>query len=221
MGGQRTSSVIANDGVENENSMLLVCLRSRWRQALQLELKHREGLPDALKVLLAEYPREGWESSDNFGGLIQFWLERHMMFRKIMTALLNESERGLDGNAEAQAVVSRISRYGSMLVGELHGHHNIEDMHYFPQLRLLDDRIAHGFDLLDSDHHALDGMIETFTSSANDVIKAAMNGGRIERELEGFRSSLIGFQRDLDRHLIDEEDLIVPVLLKHSPAGLV
>ena len=95
---------------------------------MQLDLHERSGLPDALKVLLTEYPREGWESSDNFGGLIQFWLERHMMFRKIMMALLAESERGLENNSDAKAVVSRISRYGSMLVGELHGHHNIEDM---------------------------------------------------------------------------------------------
>lgn len=188
---------------------------------MQLDLHERSGLPDALKVLLTEYPREGWESSDNFGGLIQFWLERHMMFRKIMMALLAESERGLENNSDAKAVVSRISRYGSMLVGELHGHHNIEDMHYFPQLRVLDKRIEHGFDLLDADHHALDGMIETFTTSANDVIKAAMEGAPLERQLDGFRTNIIGFQKDLDRHLVDEEDLIVPVLLKHAPAGLV
>ena len=144
-----------------------------------------------------------------------------MMFRKIMMALLAESERGLENNSDATAVVSRISRYGSMLVGELHAHHNIEDMHYFPQIRVLDKRIEHGFDLLDADHHALDGMIETFTTSANDVIKAAMEGAPLERQLDGFRTNIIGFQKDLDRHLVDEEDLIVPVLLKHAPARLV
>ena len=39
--------------------------------------------------------------------------------------------------------------------------------------------------------------------------------------LGAFHTSLTGFQGFLDRHLTDEEDLVVPVLLKYAPAGLV
>ena len=60
-------------------------------------LSDRQPLPEALGVLLDEYPREAWDSSDNFGGLIRFWLDRHLMFRKLMASLQGETERALDG----------------------------------------------------------------------------------------------------------------------------
>ena len=186
-----------------------------------LDLGDREGLPEALCVLLQDYPRDAWESSDNFGALIRFWLERHIMFRRLMVALREETERALDGNIEPAALAGRVSRYGSMLVGELHGHHNVEDAHYFPRLRQLDGRLEAGFDLLDSDHHALDGMIESFTKSANAVIQSAGKKAEWEQRAAAFRTGLIGFETKLDRHLVDEEDLIVPVLLKYAPPDLI
>lgn len=183
-------------------------------------LTDRQELPEALRVLLKEYPREAWDSSDNFGALIRFWLDRHMMFRKLMASLQNETERALDGDQDARALGGRVSRYGSMLVGELHGHHNVEDVHYFPRLRQLDGRLEKGFDLLDSDHHELDGMIEAFTSDANRMLNTVSAQGEWRAPAEAFRKGLIRFERDLDRHLVDEEDLIVPVLLKYAPADM-
>ena len=183
-------------------------------------LADRQSLPEALRVLLKDYPREAWESSDNFGALIRFWLDRHMMFRKLMSSLQKETERAMDGNLDPQMLASRVSRYGGMLVGELHGHHNVEDAHYFPRLRQLDSRLEKGFDLLDSDHHALDSMIEAFTKDANKMLNAVSGGSDWRGPADVFRKGLIGFERDLDRHLVDEEDLIVPVLLKYAPADL-
>ena len=37
-----------------------------------LDLSHRTALPDALRVLLAEYPREAWEADPTFSALIRF-----------------------------------------------------------------------------------------------------------------------------------------------------
>ena len=51
-----------------------------------LALGVRAGLPDALRVLLADYPREGWESHPHFTGLVRFWLDRHLMFRPLQAA---------------------------------------------------------------------------------------------------------------------------------------
>ena len=183
-------------------------------------LSDRDALPEALRVLLAEYPREAWESADNFGALIRFWLDRHMMFRRLMTSLHNETERALDGTLDARMYAARVSRFGSLLVGELHGHHNVEDVHYFPRLRQLDARLETGFDLLDSDHHALDGLIEGFTEGANTVLKTVGDTSDWRAPAEVFRKGLVRFERNLDRHLVDEEDLIVPVLLKYAPDDL-
>ncbi|MGI9393401.1 MAG: hemerythrin domain-containing protein [Boseongicola sp.] len=184
-------------------------------------LESRERFPDALRVLLEDYPREAWGSHDNFSALIRFWLERHLMFRRLLEALENETFRALDGNMEARLYVSRLSRYGSLFVGELHGHHTVEDTHYFPQLKPLEAKLERGFDILDRDHHAIDGHLETFTEEANAVLRAVSDKGDWKAATGDFRHGLQRMTRFLDRHLTDEEELVVPVLLKHTPRGMV
>ena len=52
-----------------------------------LRLETRTELPEALRVLLAEFPKSGWNAHPNFKGLVEFWLNRHGMFRQICQAL--------------------------------------------------------------------------------------------------------------------------------------
>jgi Hemerythrin HHE cation binding domain len=180
----------------------------------------RAGLPDALRVLLADYPREGWESHPRLTGLIRFWLDRHLAFRDIQATLLAET-RGLIGqDRDPQVFASRLSRLGNSFLGDLHGHHGIEDFHFFPRLRLLDGRIASGFDLLETDHQEIDPRLQALAERANVVLAAVRDGsptadgaGRLEQEL-------VRLQGFLDRHLTDEEELVVPVILDHPEADL-
>lgn len=181
--------------------------------AEDLTLEHREGLPDALRVLLQDYPRDAWNAHDNFAGLVAFWLDRHLMFRRLMTALIDDAEQAMDRRIDAQGHAARLSRYGSMLLQNLHGHHQIEDHHYFPVLSAREPVLTRGFDLLDADHHAMDGLLNRFADGANGVIRG-------KTEVGVFREDLLGFKAMLERHLTDEEDLIVPVILKHGPNGL-
>ena len=178
-----------------------------------LALDSRTGLPDALRVLLEEYPRGTWEAHDNFAGLVAFWLDRHLMFRKLTTALIENAEAAIDRKIDAQAHSARLSRYGSMLLENLHGHHQIEDHHYFPVLSAREPILIRGFNLLDADHHAMDGLLNRFADSANAVIQGQSEPGV-------FRDDVLGFQALLNRHLVDEEELVVPVILKHGPNGL-
>lgn len=178
-----------------------------------LRLNKRDGLPDALRVLLQSYPRETWPEHDNFAGLVAFWLDRHLMFRKLMTALIDDAEQAVDRRIDAKSHATKLSRYGAMLLQNLHGHHQIEDHHYFPILSAREPILDKGFELLDSDHHAMDGLLNRFADGANGVIE-----GRIEPG--AFRADLLSFQSVLDRHLVDEEELVVPVILKHGPGGL-
>lgn len=53
-----------------------------------LDLDLRTGLPDALRVLLKEFPRDGWDDHPGIEGLVRFWLDRHMMFRRIIARLI-------------------------------------------------------------------------------------------------------------------------------------
>lgn len=175
-------------------------------------LTAREGLPEPLRALLEAYPRTGWTQDRNFDGLVAFWLERHLMFRRLLETLRKDAETRIGGDMDAVQHGRRLQRNGSLLVSQLHGHHQIEDMHYFPQLAGLEPGLEHGFALLDADHGALDGILAGFTESANAVLQGAPAGA--------FRDKLVRFEGLLDRHLQDEEDLIVPVILKHGAGGL-
>jgi hemerythrin-like domain-containing protein len=102
----------------------------------------------------------------------------------------------------------------------LQGHHQIEDHHYFPVLSQKDPRIRTGFDLLDADHHALDGYLASFVDGANGAIQGVTQGADPKPGAEAFRNELGNLARLLDRHLIDEEELVVPVILKFGADGL-
>ena len=182
-------------------------------------LEDRAGLPEALQVLLREHPREAWEADPGFNGLIQFWLERHMMFRKLGDVLQQEAQTYLDGKADAPRFGQAVSRYGGMFVNELHGHHQIEDHHYFPVLMTRDARLERGFDILDRDHHALDGHLNRFVETANGAI-GGLNGADPKAGGAAFLEAVEGLDTMLRRHLDDEEDLIVPVILRYGTEGL-
>lgn len=186
---------------------------------MSLALDKRTGLPDALRVLLKEHPREAWEADPNFNGLISFWLDRHMMFRKLGGLLISESQAVIDKQHDARRFGQAVGHYGSMLVNQLHGHHQIEDAHYFPVLATRDKRIEKGFDLLDGDHHALDGHLNRFVQEANAAIEGAA-GSDPRPAAESFLRAATDLNKLLLRHLDDEEDLIVPVILRYGTEGL-
>lgn len=183
---------------------------------IPLSLDERNGLPDALRVLLADYPRDLWQSDRNFHGLVSFWLERHLMFRQVLTHLRKEGEAFLDGRTDPQRHGARTAQLAGRLINELHGHHQIEDHQYFPKLAKLEPRLKKGFDLLDHDHIALDGHLQGLTENANALLRG-LSARKPARDAAGrLQKNYSEFERFLDRHLIDEEDLIVPVLLRHA-----
>ena len=115
----------------------------------------------------------------------------------------------MDGHLSFDSYAPRLHRMGSLFLSELHTHHSVEDHHYFPKIAPLESSLSRGFELLDKDHHALDEIMQRFGTKANLSLQ--------QEETGPLHSVLVEFERFLDRHLTDEEDLIVPVLLKHGP----
>ena len=182
----------------------------------QTDLETRAGLPDALRVLLEQYPRDLWQSHHNFDGLTRFWLERHLLFRQVLAELQGETRGFLDRDADPHAYASRTAQMAGFLINQLHGHHQIEDQHYFPQLAAAEKRLERGFEILDTDHHALDGHLHSLTGDTNTLLRA-INEGREATDAAGaLETRLGGFEQFLDRHLTDEEELVVPVILHHG-----
>jgi Regulator of cell morphogenesis and NO signaling len=177
----------------------------------KLALDRRDGLPDALRVLAEAYPRANWEAHANFGEMIRFWMERHAMFRQLTELLQSDAQALADGRVDFAAYAPRLSHYGGMLLNQLHGHHQIEDQHYFPQLITLDGRLERGFELLETDHEAMDGLLHGMADGAN----AVLQGG----EIGPFLDRLNGFTTLLNRHLTDEEEIVVPVVLETGFSG--
>ena len=173
--------------------------------------------PDLL-VLRETLPRDGWEGHPNFSRLTRFWLDRHLMFRSVLQKLRSGSQSFLDGNADLLRHGRTTQHYTGFLLTQLHGHHQIEDTQYFPRLKLIDPRLERGFDLLDADHHALDGILAGFAEAANGAIRGVQDGDGFSTA-EVFRKELLMTRRLINRHLEDEEDLIVPVILHHGFRG--
>lgn len=184
----------------------------------QTDLTQRDGLPDALRILLEQYPRDIWQSHRNFDGLTRFWLERHMMFRQALGQWQADTRAFMDKGRDARAHGQQTARLGGFLINELHGHHQIEDAHYFPALTVAEPRLAKGFELLDADHHALDSELAALTDAANTHLRALGDRNADTRaNAARMLAQLDGFERFLNRHLLDEEELVVPVILHHAP----
>ena len=179
-----------------------------------LALGTRTGLPEAFRVLLEEIPREAWDSHANFGGMVQFWIERHLMFRQLLGQMTSEAEAVIDRRIDMAVYGPRLSRFGGFFLNQLHGHHQIEDAHYFPQLVTLDGRLERGFGILDADHHALHEHLDAFATGANAVLSRLQDEAAARQAVGEFDDLLDAFGLMLDRHLTDEEDLVVPVILK-------
>ncbi len=184
------------------------------------DLRRRTALPPALAALREAFPRDAWQTNPNFGGLVSFWLDRHLMFRQFMATMRTDAQALADTRVAPEVFGQRFARMGSAFLGELDGHHRIEDAHYFPALAALEPRISRGFEMLDRDHHALEEMLHAFAENANRALQLVAEGGPAADAAGGVLGALDALERPLDRHLLDEEDIVVPIILRHGEGRL-
>jgi len=186
----------------------------------QVTLPSRQALPEDMRLLLRDYPRDAWPDHPNFAASIQNWMGAHQMFRRLGDITRSETEKYLDKTRDPDDFAGRLSVYGNMLVRNLHGHHGWEDRSFFPELMVADGRFEHGLDMLEKDHEALDDVLDRFTRAGNRVTKLIQLDERQARDEAGglldIASEIEGF---LARHLSDEEDLVVPIILHHKLRG--
>lgn len=176
----------------------------------------REGLPPEMRTLLRDLPRDGWQAHPAFARSIQNWMGAHQGFRQLGAIVQEDSETFLDGRMEADRYAGRLAHYGNLLVRNLHGHHTWEDRTYFPELQAADPRFADGLEMLEGDHVELDGLLEAFTRGANRVVQlATLEPAQMPGDAGPVRDLAERLNGFLHRHLSDEEDLVIPILLHH------
>jgi len=190
-----------------------------------LALARRGGWPESLRVLLARFPREQWQGHANLGAMARFWLSRHAMFREL-ASMLEAIEAGFRAGTLSAAEFPRqlVPRLQFML-SQLDVHHQIEDRHYFPIFRAADARLARGFDVLEGDHHAIHADMAATAETANALLQAlsgslAGNPDALTRCGDDYAGASGALLKGLLRHLDDEEDLIVPLILERGEAAL-
>lgn len=167
----------------------------------------RDGLPADLLVLHDDWPRARWPTLP-LHRMAAHWLEVHGWFR----GLIGDAGLGLLAIRERRVEPAKGTRLVRQQLGtfltNLHHHHHLESSMAFPSLAGLDPRLTRGFALLDRDHDAIVPLLdatEHAVSSSADLDAIARAIGKLAPLLE--------------RHLLDEEDLVVPLLSARRPAG--
>lgn len=186
-----------------------------------LNLTERTGLPPELRFLLDRFPRNEWQTHDNLGATAQFWLQRHDMFRELGGMLSAGMTDYREGKASAGEFATWFAPRLNFFINQLFGHHYIEDKHYFPVFLRAEKRLQRGFEMLDNDHHILHDALEKNVASARDFLMALQGDRDDAREAADFHAGqterLVALMM---RHLEDEEDLIVPVILDQGERKL-
>jgi iron-sulfur cluster repair protein YtfE (RIC family) len=177
-----------------------------------LHLSTRAGLPDDMRVLLADYPRERW-GEPTLAEMARFWLGVHENFRRHHAHLVGIADHWRAGHSDLRGLHGRLIPSVDQFLQHLDMHHRIESGQYFPTFRRIEPRIAHGVDLLDRDHDAVHEDLERLLQAAiafhtdiqSDAPGAADNAARLADVLGSMGPRVL-------RHLHDEEEIVIPLI---------
>jgi iron-sulfur cluster repair protein YtfE (RIC family) len=185
------------------------------------DLATRLGWPEHLRFLVDRYPREQWMQHANLGSMSRFWLERHNMFRELGSALNTATTNFQEGAATPQEFQNWFAPRLQFFLQQLHAHHHVEDAHYFPILRAAESRLVAGFETLEKDHEILhDGILKS-VDSANDFLSGlTADPDKARSAADRYAQVNEDLLKKMLRHLADEEDLIIPLILDRGEEKL-
>lgn len=174
-------------------------------------LAGRTGLPPEMAGLCQPAPR-ACSGDAGLSEIARFWLQMHDGFRR-ETALMTAAAADLRaGRADARGFHDRSLPILAGFLQHLDGHHRIESGHYFPQFRRLDARLEAALDLLDRDHDAIHAHLQALADAGNALHHAIRSGAPATDAARRLADALTAAETPLNRHLDDEEDLVVPIL---------
>jgi hypothetical protein len=185
------------------------------------DLDTRAGWPAALRFLLDQYPREVWAAHVNLGDTAKFWLQIHQGFRDIGGGLEAKATEFREGLIKPDEFRRWLAPRLQTLLTHLDGHHRIEDFHFFPVFSAAEPRLATGFEVLERDHGAIHQAMDETVDRANALLAAsATDDDAMRRAADAYAQSHDPLLRRLNRHLLDEEDLIIPLILERTEGKL-
>jgi iron-sulfur cluster repair protein YtfE (RIC family) len=186
-----------------------------------LALDSRDALPDTLAYLRTSYPRGDWRDHSNFGELSNFWLQVHDSLRNHGNHLEEVTNAFREGRVDPLSYRQHFAQGLNQFLQHLNGHHQIEDQHYFPKFRSLDEQMLPGFELLERDHEQIHSALLASAEAANSFLAAfGQSADTLKREGDAYALQSSRLLALLMRHLADEEDLVIPAMLHHGERAL-
>ena len=166
--------------------------------------------PDLL-ALRERHPRDVWPSLPR-GSLPSVWLSMHDSLRQgqeMLERLATHWQLKMIDDATFRDRALPILRHH---LGHLHGHHRLEDTHYFPQFRSIQPRLVKGFDLLERDHADLNAAIDALEDLTRHLSSLDAHSPDAGAHIQRMADALHRIGPNLREHLQDEEDLVIPLL---------
>ena len=146
---------------------------------------------------------------------LALWLDVHEHLRRDAAGLGAASADYRNSPAQL-AVVAGPRLRG--LVAAMQGHHQIEDFHYFPAFRGADPRLAPALDRLERDHESLNRAVDAALAALGELHAAVQHrtepaaSGTQQLATQRYVDVAAALCRELERHLHDEETVVVPLL---------
>ena len=171
--------------------------------------------PAELARFLERHPRATWPNANSAAAA--FWLDVHDHLRRDAAGLTAASDAYRSSPAQLAAVAEPRLRG---LVAAMHGHHQIEDFHYFPTFRRAEPRLAAGFDRLEREHASLARRIEAAFAALRELRAAVQRSAEpsapptVQLAVQRYVDAAAALCLELEGHLNDEENLVVPLLLE-------
>ena len=176
--------------------------------------------PAERDALLKRHPRERWASNASLD--VAFWLEVHRRFRHECAALEGFADDYRQQRLSVHELAIVAAPRLSGLLTDLRGHHQVEDFHYFPVFRRLAPQLSSGIDVLEHDHSELHhhavaarGALRELRAALGDG-DAHAGGATAALAAQQFVTAASRLSLRIARHLNDEEDLVVPLLLEQE-----
>lgn len=186
-----------------------------------LDLETRTGWPADLRFILERFPREAWADHVNLAGMARFWLEIHNGFRRAGEALRGATGEFREGLVTPERFRAWYAPRLQTFLGHLEGHHSIEDHQMFPIFNAAEPRLMKGFDVLELDHGTIHAAMERMAETANVFMQApAGDKDKMRYAGDAYATAADRLMWMLDRHLGDEEDLVIPLILDRGEEAL-
>ncbi len=179
----------------------------------QHHLARRPGLTEELRKLLFDTPKEEWAAHQNYWRGAEMWQGIHRSLLHESGLFVNGLEKLTDmpkGDMQSGLLLNELRQIGGHLIGHAHVHHHVEDDHYFPRFKEVFPQLGRPIDLLDCDHRVLEETLDAVENHVRALHAEKAGRDQVAAALEDARK----LDRILNRHLADEEDIVIPALLK-------